>query len=158
VLERGGVIAGSSAGASIQGSILWRGDSQGPHILIGDHSQGLGFLKNSAIDQHLLSYNRQFDLLELITSSPSIIGLGIDEATAALIQKDTLEVLGRSYVAVYDYDTIHGRGERKEKDDNNNTYSIAGYVVSPIPNSTFFFLKKGQKYDLNERKVIRNTN
>jgi cyanophycinase len=155
VLERGGVIAGSSAGASIQASILWRGDSSGPHILLGDHPQGLGFLKNSAIDQHLLHFNRQFDLLELIKWSPTIIGIGIEEATAALVQKDTLEVIGKSYVAIYDYDTIHGKGERKETDDNQNSNSFAGYVVSLIPNSPFFYLTEGQKYDLKERKVIR---
>jgi cyanophycinase len=154
VLERGGVIAGSSAGASIQGSILWRGDSKGPHILLGDHSQGLGFLKNAAIDQHLLRFNRQFDLLELIKWSPSTIGIGIDEATAVLVQKDVIEVLGVSYVAIYDYNTITGNGERKESDDNRNSHSLAGYVVSQIPNTPFFFLSRGQKYDLKERKVI----
>jgi cyanophycinase len=154
VLERGGVIAGSSAGASIQGSILWRGDSKGPHILLGDHSQGLGFLKNAAIDQHLLRFNRQFDLLELVRWSPSTIGIGIDEATAALVQKDVIEVLGASYVAIYDYGTITGNGERKESDDNRNSHSLAGYVVSQIPNTPFFFLSRGQKYDLKERKVI----
>jgi cyanophycinase len=155
VLERGGVIAGSSAGASIQASVLWRGDSKGAHILIGDHPQGLGFLKDAAIDQHLLHYNRQFDLLELIKSSPSIIGIGIEEATAVLIQKDSLQVIGKSYVAIYDYETIHGRGERKESDDNENTNSRAGYVVSPIPNNPFFFLRDGQKYDLKARKILR---
>lgn len=154
VLERGGVIAGSSAGASIQGSILWRGDSKGPHILLGDHSQGLGFLKNAAIDQHLLRFNRQFDLAELIRWSPSTIGIGIDEATAVLVQKDLVEVLGNSYVAIYDYATITGNGERKESDDNRNSHSLAGYVVSQIPNTPFFFLSRGQKYDLKERKVI----
>jgi cyanophycinase len=41
LLARGGVIAGSSAGASIQGSFLWRGDTKGPHITVGDHTQGL---------------------------------------------------------------------------------------------------------------------
>jgi cyanophycinase len=70
VLNRGGVIAGSLAGATIQGSFLWRGDTKGAQVLIGDHTQGLGFLKNSAIDQHLLKRNRQFDLVEFIRQSP----------------------------------------------------------------------------------------
>src|SRR4051812_42195500 len=59
VLNRGGVIAGSSAGASILGSSLWRGDTRGAQILVGDHTQALAFLKNSAIDQHLLVRTRQ---------------------------------------------------------------------------------------------------
>lgn len=51
VLQRGGVIGGSSAGATIQGSYLARGDTSGNTIMMGDHTEGLGFLKNTAIGQ-----------------------------------------------------------------------------------------------------------
>lgn len=129
VLNRGGVIAGSSAGASIQGSFLWRGDTKGPEILIGDHTQGLGFLKNSVIDQHVLRRNRQFDLVNLIEKAPQLIGIGLDEGTAVWVQRDTMQVIGRSYALIYD----HG---------------------STVP-GPFFFLSEGQKYDLKERKMIR---
>ncbi|PUZ21252.1 cyanophycinase [Chitinophaga costaii] len=145
VLDRGGVIAGSSAGASIQGSFLWRGDTKGPQILIGDHTQGLGFLKNSAIDQHLLRRNRQFDLVELIKESPKLIGLGLDEATAVVVQRDTLEVIGESFVGIYDYNTIIGAND-KHVVNNQEVYANA--------NGPFFFLHAGQKYDLAKRKVI----
>lgn len=148
VLERGGVISGTSAGASIQGSFLWRGDTKGAHILVGDHTQGLGFLKNSAIDQHMLRRNRQFDLIEFIRQSPEIIGIGLDEATAIVVQKDIFEVIGRSYVAVYDYNTIIAPKERKFSDGNGPETNYQG---------PFFFLKQGQKYDLKERKVIQET-
>ncbi|HEY6900632.1 MAG TPA: cyanophycinase [Puia sp.] len=131
LLDRGGVIAGSSAGASIQGSFLWRGDTKGAEILIGDHTQGLGFLRNSAIDQHLLRRNREFDLATLIRKAPELLGIGLDEATAVWVQRDTLQVIGKSYVAIYDYNTI---------------------VADKNP---FFFLSDGQKYDLANRKVIQ---
>ena len=114
------MIAGTSAGASIQGSFLWRGDTKGSHILVGDHTQGLGFLKNSAIDQHLLRRNRQFDLVDFIRQSPDLIGLGLDESTAVLVQKDTFEVIGKSYVAVYDYQTIIGKGAPHVVNDNED--------------------------------------
>lgn len=130
VLNRGGVIAGSSAGASIQGSFLWRGDTKGPEILVGDHLQGLGFLKDAAIDQHLFVRNRQFDLVDFIKASPKLIGIGLDEATAVWIQKDKLEVLGKSYVAIYDYDNI---------------------VKKNIP---FYLLRAGDKYDLKNRVLL----
>ncbi|MCA0231859.1 MAG: cyanophycinase [Bacteroidetes bacterium] len=146
VLERGGVIAGTSAGASIQGSFLWRGDTKGPHILVGDHTQGLGFLKNSAIDQHLLRRNRQFDLVDFIRQSPDLIGLGLDESTAVLVQKDTFEVIGKSYVAVYDYQTIIGKGAPHVVNDNE---------VSTASNGPFILLSSGHRYDLQQRKVIR---
>lgn len=145
VLNRGGVIIGSSAGASIQGSFLWRGDTKGPQILVGDHTQGLGFLKNSAIDQHLLKRNRQFDLVDFIKKSPELIGIGLDEATSVVVQRDTLEVLGKSYAVIYDYQTIVGKGENHVKQDKED------YTASSGP---FIFLSQGQKYDLRNRKVL----
>ncbi|NRF39524.1 cyanophycinase [Pedobacter foliorum] len=145
VLNRGGVIIGSSAGASIQGSFLWRGDTKGPQILVGDHTQGLGFLKNSAIDQHLLKRNRQFDLVDFIKKSPELIGIGLDEATSVVVQRDTLEVLGKSYAVIYDYQTISGKGENHVKQDKED------YTASSGP---FIFLSQGQKYDLRNRKVL----
>ena len=51
VLDRGGVIGGDSAGATIQGSYLARGDTKNNQIMTGDHEQGFGFLKNVAIPQ-----------------------------------------------------------------------------------------------------------
>ena len=127
LLARGGVIAGSSAGASIQGSFLWRGDTRGNQYGIGDHTQGLGFLKLSAIDQHILVRNRQHDLEAFIQAAPEFIGIGLDESTAIVVRKDVFEVIGESYVAVNQAD--------REK---------------------FYFLRKGQKYDLKEHKPIVN--
>jgi cyanophycinase len=146
VLQRGGVIAGSSAGASIQGSFLWRGDTRGADILIGDHTQGLGFLKNSVIDQHLLRRNRQFDLVNLIEKAPQFIGIGLDEATAVLVQGDTLQVIGKSYVAIYDYATIV---------DSKREHTGGGDPGAVMASGPFFFLSEGQKYDLKARKPIR---
>ena len=125
VLRRGGVIAGSSAGASIQGSFLWRGDTSSYLVLIGDHTQGLGFMRNSVIDQHILTRNRQNDLAAFIRIAPQFIGIGIDESTAVVVQRDMLEVIGNSYVAMHSAD----------RED-------------------WFFMSKGQKYDLKEHKLI----
>jgi cyanophycinase len=145
VLDRGGVISGTSAGASIQGSFLWRGDTKGAHILVGDHTQGLGFLKNSVIDQHLFRRNRQFDLVDFVKTSPELIGIGLDEATSIVVQKDTLEVVGRSYVSIYDYNTIVGNGAK---------HVVDGRESPTASNGPFFFLHEGQKYDLKNRVVI----
>lgn len=146
VLERGGVIAGTSAGASIQGSFLWRGDTKGAQILVGDHTQGLSFLRNTVIDQHLLARNRMFDLIDIIKSNPQLIGIGLDESTSILIQKDTLEVMGKSYVAIYESNTIQGNGPKHTVGDKED------FTVS---NGPFFFLHAGQKYDLGSRMVIK---
>jgi cyanophycinase len=76
------VVGGSSAGATIQGSYLVRGDTKSNQIMMGDHEQGFGYIKNVAIDQHVLARNRQFDLYEIMRKHPELLGLGIDENTA----------------------------------------------------------------------------
>jgi cyanophycinase len=147
LLNRGGVIAGSSAGASILGSFLWRGDTKGAQIEVGDHTQGLGFLKNSAIDQHLLVRNREFALVDFIKKAPQLIGIGLNEATAIVVQRDTLQVIGKSYVAIYDYNTIINSGKK---------HVVNGREDYTASNGPFFFLSEGQKYDLAKRQVIKD--
>jgi cyanophycinase len=110
VLERGGVIGGSSAGATIQGSYLVRGDTSGNTIMMGDHQVGFGYLRNTAIDQHVLRRNRQFDLIEVIEAHPELLGVGIDENTAIVVQGDEFEVIGESYVLIYDNQSTVGDG------------------------------------------------
>ncbi|CAE7357552.1 cphB [Symbiodinium microadriaticum] len=80
VLERDGVIGGSSAGATIQGSYLARGDTKNNQVMMGDHEEGFAFIKNIAIDQHVLARNRQFDLFNILDDRPELLGIGIDES------------------------------------------------------------------------------
>ena len=69
VLARGGVVGGSSAGATIQGSYLVRGAREGNHIMMAKgYEQGFGYLRGVAIDQHLLARDRQDDLVAVIDS------------------------------------------------------------------------------------------
>ncbi len=131
LLERGGVIGGSSAGATIQGSYLARGDTKTNEIMMGDHEVGLGFVKNVAIDQHLLRRNRQFDLLEIIEAHPELLGIGLDENTAIVVQGDEFEVIGESYVVIYD-----------------NTRKIDS-------GGDFYFLSAGDRYNLATREAFR---
>ncbi|NAS30305.1 cyanophycinase [Flavobacteriaceae bacterium R38] len=140
VLNRGGVIGGSSAGASIQGSYLARGDTKNNQIMMGDHEVGFGFLKNVAIDQHVLARNRQFDLFTILKKKPELLGIGIDENTAVIVQNDKFEVLGASYVLMYD----------------NSFWSREGSNLKNLPEekAQFYFLRSGDKYDLKKRKVI----
>ena len=88
LLARDGVIGGSSAGASILTSFMVRGDTKSNEKMIGDHTVGLGFLKNAAVDQHLLRRNRQFDMLEVIDKYPELLGIGLDENTAIVVEGD----------------------------------------------------------------------
>jgi cyanophycinase len=131
LLDRGGVIGGTSAGATIQGSYLVRGDTRNNTIMIGDHVKGFGFLKNVAIDQHLLARNRHFDLIPVIERNPQLLGIGLDEDTAIVVTGDTFEVVGRSVVAIY---------------DNQRTLANEG---------RFYFLRNGDTYDLKTRQARR---
>ena len=70
VLARGGVVGGSSAGATILGSYLVRGDTRTNTVMMGDHEEGFGLLRGVGIDQHLLRRNRQFDLVEVLRAAP----------------------------------------------------------------------------------------
>ena len=101
LLNRGGVIGGSSAGASILTSFMVRGDTKSNEKMIGDHTVGLGFLKNAAVDQHLLRRNRQFDMLEVIDKYPEMLGIGLDEDTAIVIEADQFDVIARRYAVLY---------------------------------------------------------
>jgi cyanophycinase len=131
VLARGGVVGGSSAGASIQASFLVRGDTKTNTIMMGDHQAGMGFLKNVAIDQHLLRRNRQFDMIAVIERHPELLGVGLDENTAIIVRGDTAEVMGQSYVAIYDNHTMLGSIGR------------------------FYFLQPGDRLNLNTREALR---
>ncbi len=140
LLNRGGVIAGSSAGATIQGSYLARGDTQKNTIMMGDHEEGLGFITNVAIDQHLFARNRQFDMFEILDKRPELLGIGLDEDTGIIVEGNRFSVFGNSYVAIYD-----GTRWSAERD---TIYAL------PSGSRDFYLLSDGQQYDLNHRSVI----
>lgn len=144
LLARGGIIAGSSAGATIQGSYLARGDTKANTIMLGDHEVGLSFMKNVAIDQHILARNRQFDLFEVLDVHPELLGIGLDENTGILVNYDKFEVVGKHYVAILD-----GTRWSSERD---TIYQL------PKNSREFYFLKAGDKYDLRNRKVLLEKN
>ncbi|MDA0657211.1 MAG: cyanophycinase [Planctomycetota bacterium] len=135
LLARGGVIGGSSAGATIQGSFLIRGDSRSNRILVGDHTRGFGFLTQVAVDQHLLKRRRQHGLVDLRGQYPDLLGIGIDEDTAVIVQGDILEVIGRSVVGIYD-------GSVSQISTTKSVNSAADH-----------WLSAGQRYDLRSRQV-----
>jgi cyanophycinase len=134
VLERGRVIGGSSAGATIQGSYLVRGAREGNDILMAKgYEQGFGYLRGVAIDQHILPRKRADDLVQVIGAHPELLGIGIDESTAIIVEGDRFEVIGRGVVGIYD-----------GKDHDGKRY---------------YFLGPGEHFDLkNRRRASSGTN
>ena len=126
LLRRGGVIGGTSAGATILGSFLVRGARSGNTVMVDpEYQRGLGFLRGVAVDQHLIARKREKDMLEVVQRFPKLLGLGIDESTAVLVRGDRFEVIGASKVAVYQ----HGQD--------------------------YYWLTPGDRFDLKARRKVR---
>ncbi len=105
VLARGGVIGGSSAGASIQGDYLVRGAVSGSEIIMApepEHQHGFAFLRKVGIDQHINTRNRWDDIDPLIKKYPELLGIGISEGTAIVVTGDKFRVIGKWKVAIHD--------------------------------------------------------
>jgi cyanophycinase len=138
LLARGGVVGGSSAGASIQASFLVRGDSATPgmpdgdnRIMIGNHQKGFALLPNSAIDQHVNARGREQDLVQVIQMHPELLGLGIDEGAAIVVHGDSFQVVGNGRVAIHDGRRLSG--------------------------NLYYFLTSGQTFDLRQRSVLTSS-
>ena len=103
VLARGGVVGGTSAGASIQASYLVRGAPAGNETVISPgHEQGFALIGNVAIDQHVNTRGRANDLLPLLEKHPALTGIGLDEKTAIVVDKAGFEVVGPGQVYLTD--------------------------------------------------------
>jgi len=136
VLERGGVVGGSSAGASILASYMVRGARENNYIMMAPgYEQGFGLIKGVAIDQHMLTRNRQDDLEEVVAKHPDVLGIGIDESTAVIVRGQQLEITGTSKIAVHD-----GRGVESERQQRNG--------------KKYFFMAPGERYDLTKLERI----
>jgi cyanophycinase len=125
VLDRGGVVGGTSAGAIIMGSYTVRGRPDKPLLMAKGHERGFGFLTNVAINPHLTELNRANELVTVLDAYPQLLGIGMDEKSAIVVQGDRFEVIGEGRVAIYE-----------NKKHGNNWY---------------YWLKPGAVFDLRTR-------
>ena len=132
VLRRGGVIGGSSAGATIQGAYLCRGSPlNNTDMMCEGYERGFGFLPGVAIDQHFAQRKRFVDMTELIKAYPQVLGVGLDEATAIIVTGHEADVMGKGEAHFYD---------------------AKGPAMEGKPD--YESLKAGGRYDLKARKVL----
>lgn len=133
LLERGGVIGGSSAGATIQGAYLVRGDTSGPNVMMTAepaHQRAFEFLRRTAIDQHINTRNRWDDLIPVIQKMPDLLGIGLSEGTAIVVTGDRFEVMGKWKVSVHDTTRLYQPWEKP-----------------------YFVLSPGDVYNMSTRKI-----
>jgi cyanophycinase len=144
VLHRGGVIGGSSAGASIQARYLARATPIGNTRIMapGYERGGLGFIGGVAIDQHFSQRGRQKDMTELMGRHPQLLGIGLDEATAIIVHKSKADVTGNGRVFFYDSrrPVVPDRSDQSDQPDDKHPDYIA--------------LPAGSSYDLAKRTVL----
>jgi len=103
VLARGGVVGGTSAGASIQASYLVRGARAGNEMMMAPgYEQGFGLMQGVAIDQHVTARHREGDLDAVVAKHPDLLGIGIDQSTAIEVKRGGFSVLGVGHVFIHD--------------------------------------------------------
>ncbi len=152
IYESGGVIAGTSAGAAVMSQIMITGDE----IKYGEDDrvfasieknnivtiEGFGFIKSAVIDQHFISRKRHNRLISIILENPQLIGIGIDESTAIIVEPDSdIEVIGERQVIIYD-----ASNSNDITTDDKDLFNASGLVMH--------ILNAGKKYNINSRSLI----
>jgi cyanophycinase len=140
--DRGAVLAGTSAGASALASHMVAFGREGatPRNRMVQLSAGLGILQGLVVDQHFEQRGRIGRLLALVAQSPSLLGLGVDEDTAAIVSADhTLHVIGKGAVTIVDgrhltTDAYRGKGYKP--------LMVSGAILHSLPSGYWFDLRR----------------
>ena len=143
---RGAVVGGTSAGASIlaEHMIAFGTGGATPRQRMSQLSAGLGLLPGAIVDQHFEQRNRYGRLLSLVAQSPALLGLGVDEDTAAVVHDETrLEVVGRGAVTVVDGQHVVA-----------NAYAAQRVAPLLVSGAVLHVLPAGSQFDLDARKLI----
>ena len=144
--ERGTVVAGTSAGASVMTGIMVAGGEHGrtPRPNIARMAPGLGLIPDAIIDQHFRQRDRVARLMTMVSYNPGLLGIGIDEDTAALIHPNgCIEVLGAGTVLFVD-------GRKMV----SNVHSRRGGAPLNITDAIVHFLTSGSRFDLDSRTAF----
>lgn len=144
---RGAVVGGTSAGASFQSSHMVAFGSGGanPKQRMTQLAAGLGLVDDCVIDQHFMQRNRYGRLLMCVAQSPNLLGIGVDEDTAAVITDGSqLEVIGRGSVTIMD-----GR------DIVSNSHEVVPNKLLMVSGARLHVLPEGARFDLHSRRLLQ---
>jgi cyanophycinase len=144
IRDAGGVIAGTSAGASVMSeTMLVRGTSSESYR-IGDlqMAPGLGLIRDAIIDQHFAERGRFGRLLGAVAHNPRVLGLGVDEDTAMIVENDAFEVIGTGAVYVVDGEHVsHCNIAEERRERPLSMFDVRTHVLS-----------SGDSFDLKTRR------
>ncbi|MBB3166493.1 cyanophycinase [Rhizobium laguerreae] len=133
IFANGGVIAGTSAGASAMSDMMLVRGSNASSFRIGDLSMapGLGLLPNVIIDQHFAERGRIGRLIGAVSQNPRVLGIGIDEDTAIVVRGHRFEVIGTGAVYLVDAgDITHTNIAEASPDEALSIYDLKLHVLS----------------------------
>src|SRR3954462_10084140 len=133
IYDRGGLVAGTSAGASVMSDTMLVKGSSGESHKIGDlhMAPGLGVVRNVIIDQHFAERGRFGRLFGAVAHNPRELGIGIDEDTALVLQGNRFEVIGNGCVYVVDGAGVtHSNIAEARPDRALSMYDVRLHVLS----------------------------
>jgi cyanophycinase len=151
VYSNGGLIMGTSAGASVMSStmIVQGNDNEPARKCTLKMAPGLGFFNGVIIDQHFDQRGRFGRLLCGVAENPQILGIGIDEDTAIKVFPDMhFEIIGSGAVTIIDGSSI--KSSNVSELSPNEILAIMGVTVHTLPS--------GYGFELQKRKVLRMKN
>src|SRR3982751_6716722 len=131
----GALIAGTSSGASVMAEVMMTaGESESSHQ--GQESvrlsPGLGLISGVIIDQHFAERGRMGRLLGAVAQNPRLLGVGIDEDTALLVEGHRrFTVLGDGGVTVLDgSDVTYSNLTEEETDRTMSIFNVRLHLLS----------------------------
>jgi cyanophycinase len=144
--RHGVIVAGTSAGASAISTHMVAFGTSGttPKQRMTQMSAGLGLLPGVVIDQHFEQRNRIGRLLALIAQSPALLGMGIDEDTAALVSPaGVMEVIGKGSVTILDPAKLQTDAYEVKR---HRPMMVSGVILHSLPS--------GYRFDLRKRRLL----
>ena len=140
VFDRGGVVAGSSAGAAIMSRMMFRDAPDNLQVLRGqwrekkEYDRGLGFVGPELfVDQHFLKRGRIGRMLPAMRALGYTLGLGVEEDSAAVVKGSSVELVGARGALLVDL-------SEASTDPKLPAFNLRGAVVS--------YLDRGDRHDL----------
>jgi cyanophycinase len=144
--EAGAIVAGTSAGASILSShmVAYGASGPTPKQRMAHMIAGFGLVSELIIDQHFQQRERIGRLLTLVASNPGLLGVGIDEDTAALIGANgVLEIIGRNSVTIVDGTHMF-----------SDIFQVKGHGGITVSGAVLHVLTPGRRFDLRDRRLL----
>ncbi|MGB5961876.1 MAG: cyanophycinase [Coleofasciculaceae cyanobacterium] len=140
-------LAGTSAGAAVMGHhmIAGGGSGESPNRSLVDMATGLGMIPEVIVDQHFHNRNRMARLMSAVAAHPELLGIGIDEDTCALFERDgVLQVMGKGTVTIVD------PGEMQ----HTNYPDVGATDPLSLHNLRVHILSYGDRYHLHKRSLV----